>query len=102
MRFLGIDYGHRRIGLALSDPTGLLSRPWKTIARHGNTAQVASTLAAEVATLAAEDDGLAGVVLGYPRTLGGDATDQTAAVTGAGRRPAGADRPCRSSFRMNA
>jgi putative Holliday junction resolvase len=81
VRFLGIDYGHRRIGLALSDPTGLLSRPWKTIARHGNTTQVASTLAAEVATLAAEDDGLAGVVLGYPRTLGGDATDQSAAVS---------------------
>lgn len=81
MRFLGIDYGHRRIGLALSDPTGLLSRPWKTLPRHGNTTQVAATLAAEVATLAAEDDGLAGVVLGYPRTLGGDATDQTAAVS---------------------
>ncbi len=31
--------------------------------------------------LAAEDDGLAGVVLGYPRTLGGEPTDQTAAVT---------------------
>jgi putative Holliday junction resolvase len=37
---------------------------------------------AEVAALAAEDDGLAGVVLGYPRTLGGEATDQTAAVVG--------------------
>jgi putative Holliday junction resolvase len=80
VRFLGIDYGRRRIGLALSDPTGLLSRPWKTIPRHGNPTQVAATLAAEVATLAAEDDGLAGVVLGYPRRLGGEATDQTAAV----------------------
>jgi putative holliday junction resolvase len=80
LRFLGIDYGHRRIGLALSDPTGLLSRPWKTIARHGNVTQVASTIAAEIARLAAEDDGLAGVVLGYPRTLGGDPTDQTAAI----------------------
>jgi putative Holliday junction resolvase len=80
-RFLGIDYGHRRVGLALSDPTGLLSRPWKTIARRGNRAEVASTLAAEVAVLAAEGDGLAGVVLGYPRALGGEATDQTTAVT---------------------
>jgi putative holliday junction resolvase len=81
VRFLGIDYGHRRIGLALSDPTGLLSRPWKTIPRHGSTTQVAAALAAEVSRLAAEDDGLAGVVLGYPRTLGGDATDQTAVVS---------------------
>jgi putative Holliday junction resolvase len=81
MRFLGIDYGHRRIGLALSDPTGMLSRPWKTIARHGNRTEVASSLAAEVAMLVAEEDGLAGVILGYPRTLGGEPTDQTAAVT---------------------
>ena len=80
VRFLGIDYGRRRIGLALSDPTGLLSRPWKTIPRHGNMTQVAATLATEVATLAAEDDGLAGIVLGYPRSLGGEATDQTAEV----------------------
>jgi putative Holliday junction resolvase len=80
-RFLGIDYGHRRIGLALSDPTGLLARPWKTIARHGTPAAVASTLAADVAALAAEEDGLAGIVLGFPRRLSGEATDQTAAVT---------------------
>ena len=80
MRFLGIDYGHRRIGLALSDPTGMLSRPWKTIARRGGRNEVAATLVAEVETLAAEEDGLAGVVLGYPRTLAGEATDQTAAV----------------------
>lgn len=81
VRFLGIDYGHRRIGLALSDPTGMLSRPWKTIARRGNHTEVASTLTAEIAMLAAEDDGLAGVVLGYPRTLGGEPTDQTAVVS---------------------
>ena len=81
MRFLGIDYGHRRIGLALSDATGMLSRPWKTIARKGRRTEVARSLAAEVAALVAEDDGLAGVVLGYPRTLGGESTDQTAAVT---------------------
>jgi putative Holliday junction resolvase len=81
VRFLGIDYGHRRIGLALSDPTGMLSRPWKTIARHGNRTEVASSLAAEVAMLVAEEDGLAGVILGYPRTLVGEPTDQTAAVT---------------------
>jgi putative pre-16S rRNA nuclease len=81
VRFLGIDYGHRRIGLAISDPTGLLARPWKTIARHGNYMQVANALVAEIEQLACEEDGLAGVVLGFPRTLGGDATDQTEAVS---------------------
>ena len=81
VRFLGIDYGHRRIGLALSDSTGMLSRPWKTVARHGNRNEVAAALAAEVARLAAEDDGLEAVVLGYPRALSGEPTDQTAAVS---------------------
>ena len=41
MRALGIDYGRKRIGLALSDPTGLLARPWKTIARGRVDRQVA-------------------------------------------------------------
>jgi RNase H-fold protein (predicted Holliday junction resolvase) len=39
VRVLGIDYGNRRIGLALSDATGLLARPWKTIPREGNPSQ---------------------------------------------------------------
>ena len=30
MRFLGVDFGQRRIGLALSDDTALLARPWRT------------------------------------------------------------------------
>jgi putative Holliday junction resolvase len=85
VRFLGIDYGQRRIGLAISDPTGMLARPWKTIPRRGNGAQVAAAIAAEIAALAAEDAGLGGVVIGYPRTLGGDPTDQTAAVTALAR-----------------
>ena len=80
-RFLGVDYGHRRIGLALSDPTGLLARPWKTVALHGNVRDAVASLAAEVRALAAEDDGLAGIVLGYPRRLSGEPTDQTATVT---------------------
>jgi putative Holliday junction resolvase len=80
VRALGIDYGHRRIGLALSDATGLLARPWKTILREGAAVQVATTLASEIAALAAEDDGLSAVVVGWPRRLNGDPTDQTAAV----------------------
>jgi putative Holliday junction resolvase len=77
---MGIDYGRKRIGLALSDATGLLARPWKTIARVGNPRQVAELLAAEVAALAAAGDPVATIVLGHPRRLSGEATDQTAAV----------------------
>jgi putative holliday junction resolvase len=80
VRVLGIDYGQRRIGLAISDATGLLARPWKTIARAGNVDQVSDLLAREVTSLSSEDDGLEAVVLGLPRKLGGEPTDQTSAV----------------------
>ena len=80
MRALGIDYGQRRIGLALSDATGLLARPWKTITATGTPARVAAALAAEIDALAAEADGLSAVALGYPRRLSGEANDQTRAV----------------------
>jgi putative Holliday junction resolvase len=80
MRFLGIDYGQRRIGLALSDPTGLLARPWKTIAREGHPAQVGAALAREIAALRREPDGLQAVIVGLPRRLSGEAHEQTRAV----------------------
>ena len=80
VRAIGIDYGRKRIGLAVSDPTGLLARPWKTIPSAGGPARVAAVLAAEVAALAAEEDGISAVALGYPRRLNGEPTDQTAAV----------------------
>jgi putative holliday junction resolvase len=80
VRALGVDYGRKRIGLALSDATGMLARPWKTIARAGNARQVAAALARETATLAAEPDGLAAIVIGWPRRLSGEPTELTAAV----------------------
>ncbi len=80
MRLLGIDYGRRRIGLALSDATGLLARPWKTLAREGNPSQVAVALGAEIAALRTEADGLAAVVMGLPRRLNGDEHELSRAV----------------------
>ena len=80
MRFLGIDYGRRRIGLALSDATGLLARPWKTITREGTPQQVAAAIGREVAALRAEEDGLGTVVVGWPRRLSGEVNEQTRAV----------------------
>jgi putative holliday junction resolvase len=79
-RALGVDYGQRRIGLALSDATGMLARAWKTVVRTGNPAQVATALAREVEELLREEDGLGVVVVGLPRRLNGEPTDQTATV----------------------
>ena len=80
MRALGIDYGERRIGLALSDATGLLASPWKQVPNDRNPGAAAKRLAADVRTLQAEDDGLGAIVIGLPRRLSGDDNEQTARV----------------------
>lgn len=80
MRALGIDYGQKRIGLALSDASGMLARPWKVIPRTGNASQVAAALAGEVQALDAADEAVGVVVVGCPRRLSGEANEQTMAV----------------------
>ena len=80
MRALGVDYGHTRIGLALSDASGMLARPWKTIARVGNPSQVARAIAGEVEALGSGDEAVSMIVLGLPRRLSGVANEQTARV----------------------
>jgi putative Holliday junction resolvase len=80
VRALGIDYGERRIGLALSDATGLLASPWKQVPNDANAVAAARRLAGEVNRLQAEDDGLAAVVIGLPRRLNGEANEQTGRV----------------------
>jgi putative pre-16S rRNA nuclease len=84
MRVLGVDFGRRRIGLALSDPTGTLARPWKTIGA-GHTPRASAT---EVAALVnSRQDGRAddqsdlepiqAIVVGVPRRLNGEDDEQT-------------------------
>ena len=77
---LGIDYGARRIGLALSDATATLASPWRTIHRPPSEAETMRLLIAEIAVLQQDADGLAAVVVGWPRRLDGSPTDQTSIV----------------------
>ncbi|MEW6321670.1 MAG: Holliday junction resolvase RuvX [Acidobacteriota bacterium] len=80
MRVLGIDYGARRIGLALSDASATLASPWKQIARPASDARALDLVVREIEGLAAGDDGLSAVVVGWPRRLDGSPTDQTPKV----------------------
>lgn len=80
VRVLGIDYGARRIGLALSDPTATLASPWRLIERPASERATLALLAREIEVLAGEDDGLGAVVIGWPRRLDGTPTHQTPLV----------------------
>jgi putative Holliday junction resolvase len=80
MRVLGIDVGARRVGLAISDRSRTLARPLETIA-VGTDAEAVDRVEERMARLAAEDDGLAAIVVGLPRSLDGSATDETSRVT---------------------
>jgi putative Holliday junction resolvase len=95
MRVLGVDYGRKRIGLALSDATGLLARPWKSIEARDGVRAVAADLAREIRQLQADPDGIAAVVLGFPRRLSGEPNEQTPVVekVAAALRPLIADIP---------
>lgn len=73
---VGVDVGSVRVGLAASDPSGLLATPVRTVARDADTARpdggadVPADIE-EVAAFVAEASALE-VVVGLPRTLAGD------------------------------
>ena len=64
---LGIDLGTKRIGVALSDPTGMLASPIATVPHRSDRED-----AAYIAALCAER-GVTAVVVGWPRNMDGTA-----------------------------
>jgi putative Holliday junction resolvase len=82
MRFVGVDLGLKRIGLAVSDRSGTLARPLRTLTRSGSDDDqgAAAAIADAVGVLAGEEDGVDAVVVGLPTRLDGSETDQTAHV----------------------
>jgi putative holliday junction resolvase len=74
-RTLGIDYGERRIGLALSDPTGIIAQPLPTLERRRGKRPPVAPLARLV-----EEHAVAAIVLGLPLTPAGDESDWTREV----------------------
>jgi putative Holliday junction resolvase len=80
MRVVALDVGERRIGLAISDPSGTIATPLRTLTRRGSIASVAKMLAVELAALPSEDEAVDAVVIGLPKRLDGRDTDQTPRV----------------------
>ena len=79
-RVAGLDVGERRIGVAVSDVTGTLARPVGVLQTTGLDGDALDRAVGEVARLAAEDDGLASLVVGLPRRLDGSPNDMTPRV----------------------
>ena len=75
MRILGVDVGRRRIGLAVSDETGLLARPWQTVGAGHTPADSVTAIAH--ALLADPSMEVGHIVVGLPRRLNGDDNDET-------------------------
>jgi putative holliday junction resolvase len=80
VRVLGIDYGARRIGLALSDASATLASPWRAVERPSSERATLDFLVSEIESLVAADEGLDAVVVGWPRRLDGSPTHQTSIV----------------------
>ena len=89
MRILGIDFGERRIGVAISDASGTLSTPLTTLSRRDDAAAVRELI--EIA----RSEGIEGFVVGEPRRLDGSRGEAAERAAGFARKLAAtAGLPC--------
>ena len=65
MRVLAIDYGQKRVGIALSDPLRITAQGLKTIVRISD-----STLISEILSII-KDESVSEIVLGLPLNMDG-------------------------------
>jgi putative holliday junction resolvase len=75
MRALGLDLGSRRIGVAVSDPTGVLASPHDVIVRSGDEASDHRRILEMAAELGVER-----IVVGLPLSLDGQVGPAAAAA----------------------
>ncbi len=74
MRILAIDYGEKRLGLAISDPTGTIALGLPTLAR------IAKTSHFQKLTELVEREQVEEVVVGFPRNMNGTIGDMARAA----------------------
>lgn len=72
MRILGIDYGTRRMGLALSDEEGRIAFPYKTL-------EAGKKIFEELGVICKENK-VDAIVIGLPQDLSGNDTAMTSKV----------------------
>jgi putative Holliday junction resolvase len=74
---LGIDYGERRVGLAISDPTGTIASPAGAILRRAGKRPPVAEIIRRAESLEAR-----GFVIGLPLDGNGDETPRSTEVRG--------------------
>lgn len=74
-RILGVDYGERRVGLAISDPGAIIAGPLSVLTRRAGKRPPVQA----IADLVQEHD-VEHIVIGLPLTLAGDDSDWTLEV----------------------
>jgi len=79
-RILALDYGSRRVGVAISDPLGLTAQPLTAIPREGDRKDIAA-----IGRLAAELE-VTSVVVGLPLLMNGDEGPQAVRARAFGER----------------
>lgn len=75
-RIVGLDFGFRRIGVAISDATQTLASPL-TVLRPLDQTHGLRLVVAEIEKLIEQDDGVDGIVLGLPMFLDGAPNEMT-------------------------
>lgn len=70
-RILGIDYGSKRVGLAITDAGQIIASPFKTVTSHNLELQIS-----ELSRIVEEED-VCQIVIGLPIGLKGNYTTQT-------------------------
>lgn len=71
MKYLGIDYGEKRVGIAVSDDEGKIAFPRKTLAPKEVIKEIKSLI---------KKESIAKVIVGLPQSLANKETGQTGAV----------------------
>ena len=74
MRSLGLDIGDKRIGVALSDPQGIIASPFTTIECSEETTDVAAIVGI------VEQKGVEQIIVGLPRSMDGSIGEQAEKV----------------------
>lgn len=72
LRYLGLDIGNRRIGVAVSDELGLTAQPVLTLERRGSQRDTLRSLARLCRRF-----GVAGIVIGNPLHMSGERSPRT-------------------------